>query len=44
MLICYLQNVCQDLKQYSELSCSLTSLIEVTATNFRGDHEDSEKN
>lgn len=43
MLICYLQNVCQDLKQYSELSCSLTSLIEVTATNFRGDHEDSEK-
>lgn len=24
-------------------SCSSTSLIEVIATNFKGDHEDSEK-
>lgn len=39
----YFQDVCQDLKQYSELSGSSTSLIEVIATNFKGDHEDSEK-
>lgn len=43
MLMYYFQDVCQDLKQYSELSCSSTSLIEVIATNFKGDHEDSEK-
>lgn len=43
MLMYYFQDVCQDLKQYSELSGSSTSLIEVIATNFKGDHEDSEK-
>jgi len=35
--------ICQDLKQYSELSCSSTSLIQVIATNVNGSHRGSIK-